>query len=375
MKNLPLYLLGMLLCIYIMVMYTEPAFFIVVLVMAVILILDLLLAIYLRSSLEISGEMSGNFIHHSEVIPITIHIHNKSFLPVSHLRIRISYSNKMGGISRKQWICTYADARAHARVTVNLASECCGVLRIHMEKFRAAGPFKLFAFSVKVGHTLEIPVFPYIFPVNFEISTKIRDFIGESDTYSKSKSGDDPSEVFDVRSFRQGDRISRIHWKLTARADEIMVKEFSRPVGYPVVLFFNFSQPSREGLSKAQVRRQEAEILRAMTDVIEAGLSMSAGLARAQCWHYIAWCREDMTIERHAIESEEDVYEHMGRLLYAHPHIKISDPRAFYSRTWGADSFCTFLSVNTNMTIEKDGEIYEERGLDRDTLSGENFIL
>ena len=112
-----------------------------------------------------------------------------------------------------------------------------------------------------------------------------------------------------------------------------------------------------------------------MSGVIEAGLSISAALAREKCWHYIAWCREDMTIERYAIESEEDVYQFTGRLLYAHPHLAIRDTREFYGREWGFDSFCTFLSVNTNMTIEKDGEIYEEKGLDRDTLSGKNFIL
>lgn len=375
MKNLPVYILGMALCIYIMIMYTEPVFFVVILVMILVLILDLACAFYLRSSIKISGEMTGNFIHHLEVIPIKIHIQNRSFLPINHLRIRINYRNKMGEISQKQWICTYAGARAHAQVTFHLESDCCGVLQVNMERFKVSGFFRLFAFSGKVGQTLEIPIFPYIFPVEFQISTKIRDFIGESDTFSKVKSGDDPSEVFDVRSFRQGDRLQRIHWKLTAREDALMVKEFSRPVGYPVVLFFNFSKISTEKSGKKKAIVKGADQLKAMTSVIEAGLSMSAGLARAQCWHYIAWCRDDMTIERHAIKSEEDVYEHMGRLLYAHPHIKIGNPRDFYGRTWGFDSFCTFLSVNTNMTIEKDGEIYEERGLDRDTFSGKNFIL
>ena len=122
---------------------------------------------------------------------------------------------------------------------------------------------------------------------------------------------------------------------------------------------------------------ERADVTLGEYDKLSAGADtpVSAGLARAKCWHYIAWCRQDMTIERHAIESEEDVYACMGRLLYAHAHLPIADARHFYGQTWGFESFCTFLSVNTDLTIEKDGEIYEQKGLDRDTLSGKNFIL
>ena len=37
----------------------------------------------------------------------------------------------------------------------------------------------------------------------------------ESDSYSTIKGGDDPSEVFAIREYREGDRLQRIHWKLS----------------------------------------------------------------------------------------------------------------------------------------------------------------
>ena len=39
--------------------------------------------------------------------------------------------------------------------------------------------------------------------------------------------GYDPSELFDVREFQNGDRLQSVHWKLSARTDELMVKELS----------------------------------------------------------------------------------------------------------------------------------------------------
>lgn len=364
MRNLPVYLLGMLLIVYIMIMYTTQAFFWIFIVCCAVLVFELLQTLYMRHYVSVTMEGPEKLVHCFDMIPVTIHIHNHGFLPLTHLRIRVWYSNTFGCDRQKQWICAYADGRCDASVTVHVTSDYCGVLRVQTDKLYIGGYLRLFGFTKKCGLNLDVPVFPKLFDVSFEISSKIRDFIGESDTYSKEKSGDDPSEVFDIREFRPGDRMQRIHWKLTARLDDFMVKEFSRPVGYPVVVFFNFS---RTDTQPAQ--------LYAMSRVIEAGLSISAGLAAAHCWHYIAWCAKDMAIERCAIESEEDVYSFMGRLLYAHPHLPLKNPRELYGRKWGFDSFCTFLSINSNMTIEKDGEIYEEKGLDRDTLSGKNFIL
>lgn len=410
MKNLPIYLLGMLLTAYLMVMYTAPAFFIVFLGLAAVLVFELLLTLYLRRSISLSVDPPGKLSHCHEMIPVTLHIHNRGLFPVNHLRIRVLYRNRLVETPAKQWLCTYVDGHCHAQVTFHIESDYCGIIRVAADRLWVGSYLRIFGFTKRCDPVMDIPVFPKLFPLNFEISAKIRDFIGESDTYSKEKSGDDPSEVFDIREFRPGDRMQRIHWKLTARLDDFMVKEFSRPVGYPVVVFFNFSRLDGAGSTKTSTqpvpngrsgRRQKqagaqkasrpapasdnreaargaadhAGLLAAMSGVIEAGLSISAALAREKCWHYIAWCREDMTIERYAIESEEDVYQFTGRLLYAHPHLAIRDTREFYGREWGFDSFCTFLSVNTNMTIEKDGEIYEEKGLDRDTLSGKNFIL
>ena len=52
----------------------------------------------------------------------------------------------------------------------------------------------------------------------------------EDPEYSKVKPGDDPSEIFDFHSYREGDPIARIHWKLSSKHDELMVKEFSLPL-------------------------------------------------------------------------------------------------------------------------------------------------
>ena len=59
---------------------------------------------------------------------------------------------------------------------------------------------------------------------------------GESTKFSEDFAGNDPSEVFDIREYVPGDDVRRIHWKLTGKYDNPMIKEFSRPLNFSVVL-------------------------------------------------------------------------------------------------------------------------------------------
>lgn len=37
--------------------------------------------------------------------------------------------------------------------------------------------------------------------------------------------GDDPGETYDIREYRSGDSIRQIHWKLSGKLDDIMIRE------------------------------------------------------------------------------------------------------------------------------------------------------
>lgn len=366
MKNLPVYLIGMALCLYLMIMYTEPAFFVIFFIMAVILILDLAMGIYLKKMVHLSLELPEQLMSKNKRIPVTVFIDNKGWLPVGKLALEIIYGIRNGGNEAAQWVSLYCDSRANARIQFYLESDYCGIVTVSACRYKICSFLRLFAFHIKMDEHVDIPVFPTIFPIHVEVSRKVLDFIGESDRYSTEQSGDDPSEVFDIRDFRPGDRLQRIHWKLTARSEDFMVKEFSKPIGYPVVIFFNFSKVYEDG----------KKMIAGISEVLEAGLSLSSALISCGCWHYLAWCGSDMSIKRHAAESENDLQDVMGELLYAAmPHMPIADTMKFYSEFAGHDSFCTFISVNTSKIIEINGEAYGERGINRTVLSGKNFIL
>jgi len=84
-----------------------------------------------------------------------------------------------------------------------------------------------------------VQVLPRLHSTAVRMSERIRNFYGDADVYDDFQSGNDKSEVFDVREFREGDRMQSIHWKLSAKSEELLVREDSQPLACPLVFFLD----------------------------------------------------------------------------------------------------------------------------------------
>ena len=51
--------------------------------------------------------------------------------------------------------------------------------------------------------------------------------------------GNDFSEIYSLRGYEPGDDVKRIHWKLTEKTDEVLVREGSRPQEDEVLLYWD----------------------------------------------------------------------------------------------------------------------------------------
>ncbi len=93
-----------------------------------------------------------------------------------------------------------------------------GISSVELEDF-----FGLFKFRYKVSEPKYVTVYPRIVILEkFALKT---DFMSEAHSMLNSRD-EDMTTVSDVRKYQYGDNLKRIHWKLTARAQELMVKKF-----------------------------------------------------------------------------------------------------------------------------------------------------
>ena len=97
----------------------------------------------------------------------------------------------------------------------------------------------------------------------------------ESFRYSGSRPGDDPGETYDIREYRSGDSIRQIHWKLSGKLDDIMIREKSFPVDDTVLILAEAFQADRDPQRAETVAEVFSAVLQSF---MEKKISCQAGV-------------------------------------------------------------------------------------------------
>lgn len=170
--------------------------------------------------------------------PVQLCVTNKSIFPVGKAEAHIEYYNIFNNQINEIEVLFPLQAKNTHHVTFQLSSKYCGILKIRSAYINIYDPLRMFRFRTGKNITAEIAVMPEIHEVNGAISYTDRE-TEESSMFSENTAGDDPSEVFDLRDYVIGDKLNRIHWKLSSKKDDLIVKDYSMPVDVPCMLFLN----------------------------------------------------------------------------------------------------------------------------------------
>ena len=280
---------------------------------AVSLILPLLSGLFtrmIRNRLQAEMTMAA-YGQSGEVTCGKILLRNRSFLPADRLLCLVGCENLLTGEKERVSIHMAAPARMQVDQEIRLKSRHCGRVRLTLRQVTLYDPFGLFRFRIPMGReTQTLTLFaPETFPTEVQIaygeSTNM-----DSDEYSMKKAGYDPSETFAIREYRQGDRIRQIHWKLTEKFGDLMVRDYGLPIQNTILLLLETGRP--QGAERAN-----ADCLNALAGAI---LSVSQELASQQIVHTIGWQNhEENTFTCMEVESDEDLNQVLPGLLGAVP--------------------------------------------------------
>lgn len=97
-------------------------------------------------------------------------------------------------------------------------------------------------YSIKKGVSSETSLLVYPVPTELN-SFKITSIEQLGDMIIDDKAFEDKSRISSLREFREGDSVKSIHWKLSAKLDKLMIKEFDNSADTNVVVFVDNYQP------------------------------------------------------------------------------------------------------------------------------------
>lgn len=205
---------------------------------------------------------------------------------------------------------------------VSLISPHCGRLAVEVRSITLYDPLGLFCNRLSLPVHAETLIQPNTFQPVVELQPQ-QSSDTDGDEYSSIIPGEDPSELFGLRDYREGDPLRSIHWKLSEKYDRTVVKEMSQPTRNDILLI----------LDNCPVSSCSAE---AADRVCEALVSLSQVLADLYIPHKIAWFdRETELMEVVSIASLDDLIAIQGRLLSARVQL---DPEGIVSRMTDEDA-------------------------------------
>lgn len=118
-------------------------------------------------------------------------------------------------------------------------SSRCKIHHITVENIYFFDYIMLSKRNFRIKKSVNAAVIPKLYGIWAQADDILGNEAGVGDHYSEDKPGDDTSEIFEVRDYREGDNMSRVHWKLSVRQGRILVKDFSSPIFKSVLLIVN----------------------------------------------------------------------------------------------------------------------------------------
>lgn len=169
-----------------------------------------------------------------EEVELKVIIENTGFAPVANVRGKVVIFNSFDDKKQEYEMDFNVKGYGKSEVVLKISSDTCALIRAKLGAVYMYDYLGMYKTKVKdVGAETCVYVFPAKHDYDFANVTG-----KEDEEEEKNIIGEDTSEIVDVRTFRNGDKLNRIHWKLTLKCDETMVKEFGDVYGNKFAIGF-----------------------------------------------------------------------------------------------------------------------------------------
>lgn len=233
-----LFLILIVICVFFYILYVWNFSLILLIIFVTLPVVMFVTTLITKHMIKAEFAVQNKTTPKNSSFPVQLCVTNKSIFPIGKAEAHIEYYNIFNNQINEFELLFPVQARNTQRITFQLSSKYCGILKIRSAYIDIYDPLRIFRFRTGKNVQAEIAVMPEIHEVNGAISYTDRES-EESSVFSESTAGDDPSEIFDLRDYINGDKLNRIHWKLSSKKDELIVKEYSMPVDVPCMLFLN----------------------------------------------------------------------------------------------------------------------------------------
>jgi len=238
---------------------------------------------------------------------ITYIARNSSTLPAPKIEWEVAIKTQLTGRETALKVGAFIRGRSTEETPLFVDGLYAGKLIISTRKVRVYDLFGLCYQRINAPREKFCLVYPRLAEFNINMSNRVESEDGN--IYSQHKPGSDQTEIFALHEYAQGDDLRKVHWKLSAKTDDLIVRDFGLPLDYPIVL-----------LLETQHLEDEADE-RSLSCCLEVFISLSLSFLQLGISHNIAWYDEGY-FHTELISSVEELDTFIPVLLSANGYEK-----------------------------------------------------
>ncbi len=188
-----------------------------------------------EKSVKVENMLSGVKVNRGDVVSMEISVSHKSILPIAPVALcmRATSNTPAGTIHLTQL------GKRRQRVVHKFAADHVGAMFPGVDSYLVSDVFGFFKREhkpdLKGQELLVLPVPFDVEPLTFAA--------GDMGVETMKRAMEDPSSPSDFRAYQQGDPLKRIHWKMSARKREIIVRQFEEPALPDALVLLDTSPP------------------------------------------------------------------------------------------------------------------------------------
>lgn len=238
------YFLLFIICLFLADFYQHPLFLFLTVLLLFLPPLSYVICRYAFTHLQCRIVLPALYATSGDRLSLSIRLTSDTIFPLPDCQIQYHITSAFYPCKEQRIVVCPAYARGTFSFDLPLTMHRAGCYEISVTDLTAYDYLHFFTFHRQETVHMELPVYP----VKTKQNAFDRNAYGEGfDEYEETQAkGNVSSNVTDIREYIPGDRLQKIHWKLSAKQGKLMVKENEQTSSHQFTLLTELYQPVPE---------------------------------------------------------------------------------------------------------------------------------
>lgn len=295
------YILFFCMMVFLTVFYKQPMFIFVLMLLIVLPPVSYYICRYTFERLLLTLELKPVTAEAQSNVYLHMRLRNNTFFPLADCSIRYSITSAFYPCEKGRELNCPAYSKGVFSFDMPIYFARSGSYQIVVHEISAFDYLHFFSFKRPMELIRELMVTPKeTDSVKFEATSYGEGFDEFEETSAK---GNVSSNVTDIREYIPGDRLQKVHWKLSARIQKLMVKENEQTASNQFTLLVELYQPEPT------------------SDCLEKALTNCCSMANAlidaqEAFYFTFYCSSKQDFSTFFIRSKEDFRNALAECFY-----------------------------------------------------------